>query len=65
MHLQVIDWCCLLPPVHPGGEATMRAGKVTLALSGASLGKVRFKAVEFFPEQPDEMGLWPKGYAPG
>jgi len=43
----------------------MRAGKVTLALSGASLGKVRFKAVEFFPEQPDEMGLWPKGYAPG
>ena len=32
----------------------MRAGKVTLALSGASLGKVRFKAVEDF-----KSGFWP------
>ena len=28
-------------------------------------GKVGFNALEFFPNHPDEMGLWPRGVLPG
>ncbi len=39
----------------------MLAWKATLANSGASMGNAGFNAVQIFPEQPDEMELWPKG----
>ena len=43
----------------------MRVRRVTLSLSGASMGDAGFNAVEFFPDHPDQMGSWPKGcYTP-
>ena len=39
----------------------MRAGEVALASSGVSLDKQGSNTSEFFPQQPDQMGLWPKG----
>ncbi len=39
----------------------MRERKVTPANSGASMGRERFNALEFFPDQPEEMGWWSKG----
>ncbi len=56
-------WRCLLPPAHPVGEVTMRAGKATLANFGTSMGNAGFNALDFSPDHPDEMGLWPKGDA--
>ena len=31
---------------------------------GTGMGRERFNAVDFFPDQPDEMGMWPKGVLP-
>jgi len=42
----------------------MRVRRMALADSGASVRKEGFKAVNFIPDQPDEMGLWPKGVVP-
>ena len=42
----------------------MLAWKVTPANAGASMGNVRFNILEFFPKQPDELGLWLKGELP-
>ena len=39
----------------------MLAWKVALTNTGASMGAAGFNAVKFFPDQPDEMGLWSKG----
>jgi len=39
----------------------MRAGKATLANSGARMCREGFNTAEFVPDHPDEMGLWPKG----
>jgi len=54
----------LPPPAHPGGEVAVLAWKVIPDNTGASMGMVGFNAVEFLPDQPDEMGLWPKGVCP-
>ena len=39
----------------------MRAWKEALASSGARMRREEFNILEFSPDQPDEMGLWPKG----
>ncbi len=49
---------------HPGEEVAMRAGKATPVNIETSMCSGRFKALEFFPDPPDEMGLWPKGVQP-
>ena len=32
---------------------------------GGDVGKQGFNTLKFFPDQPDEMGLWPRGVLPG
>ena len=42
----------------------MQAWKMALKNTGASMGNVEFNILEFFPDQPDEMGLRSKGELP-
>ena len=40
------------------------AWKVALANFGTSMRREGFNTLKFFPDHPDEMGLWPKGVVP-
>jgi len=49
----------------PGHRLELCAVSCTPWSSGGDEGREKFNALDFFPDHPDELELWPKGCYPG
>ena len=65
VHYPGNGWSCLPPPARCGAEVKMRAGKVTPANSGASMGRWGLMRWSLFQTTPIRWGCGQRGVCPG